>query len=274
MEVTRSIRPEREPVTRDSNQRLSSPEAAGRKNALMFDRIARHYDLLNRLLSFRRDVSWRRKMAAGLPASPDLQVLDVAAGTADSLISLAAHCDRLALGIGLDPADQMLAIGRSKLTASGYTDRLYLVRGDGCAIPFADGSFDAVTIAFGIRNFADPAAGLREFCRVLKPGGRLLVLEFSLPSNALLKSLYLAYFRYLMPVIGRVISGDSAAYRHLNRSVESFPYGQRFCELMQAAGFHNIRQQLLTFGVATIYSGHKAASQARRPAECELEAGD
>jgi len=240
----------------------------------MFDRIAHRYDFLNRLLSFRRDVAWRRRMAACLPSSSHLHILDVAAGTADSLLSLATHCDRVELGVGLDAAERMLGLGRAKLAASRYADRLHLVLGDGLAMPFADGSFDAVTIAFGIRNFVDPVGGLRQFYRVLKPGGRLLVLEFSLPANALLRRCYLAYFRYLMPVVGRLVSGDAAAYRHLNQSVENFPYGVGFCDIMRTVGFENIKEERLTLGVASIYQGHKTAASGDRRHADESEETD
>ncbi len=234
-----------------------STAARQRDNARMFDRIAHRYDFLNRLLSLRCDVTWRRRMAECLPAAKNLHVLDVATGTADSLVSLVQHCDRIELGVGLDMAEGMLRIGQAKLHGGGQSKKLSLVRADGAAMPFEGGSFDAVTIAFGIRNFTDTIGGLREFHRVLKPGGRLLVLEFSLPSNSFLRRCYLAYFRYVMPVIGRLLSGDTAAYRHLNRSVENFPYGSEFCGLIAAVGFANVDAHPLTLGVATIYQGQK-----------------
>ena len=148
-------------------------------------------------------------------------------------------------------------MGQAKLHEGGQSKKLSLVRADGAAMPFEDGSFDAVTIAFGIRNFADTVGGLREFHRVLKPGGRLLVLEFSLPTNPFLRRCYLAYFRYVMPLIGRLLSGDAAAYRYLNRSVENFPYGSEFRQLIVAVGFADVHVHPLTLGVATIYQGQK-----------------
>ncbi len=257
MEAKSGTVPKNEPANISRKPVDESTAAQQRDNARMFDRIAHRYDFLNRLLSFRCDVTWRRQMAASLPSASRLHVLDVATGTADSLLSLVQHCDRIELGIGLDMAEGMLKLGRSKLADSGQDACLLLVRADGVAMPFADAGFDVVTIAFGIRNFADTIGGLREFHRVLKPGGRLLVLEFSLPTNSFLRRCYLAYFRYVMPLIGRLLSGDAAAYRHLNRSVENFPYGSEFCELIAAAGFAEVYAQPLTLGVATIYQGRK-----------------
>ena len=257
MEAKSHTVPKNEPASISRKSVDESTAARQRDNARMFDRIAHRYDFLNRLLSLRCDVTWRRRMAECLPAARNLHVLDVATGTADSLVSLAQHCDRIELGVGLDMAERMLRMGQAKLHGAGQSKKLSLVRADGAAMPFEDGSFDAVTIAFGIRNFADTIGGLREFHRVLKPGGRLLVLEFSLPTNSFLRRSYLAYFRYVMPLIGRLLSGDAAAYRYLNRSVENFPYGSEFCELIAAAGFANVHAYPLTLGVATIYQGQK-----------------
>ena len=257
MEAKSHTVPKNKPASLSQKSADESTAAQQRDNARMFDRIAHRYDFLNRLLSLRCDVIWRRRMAECLPSTKNLRVLDVATGTADSLLSLDQHCDRIDLGVGLDMAERMLRIGLAKLNQSGHSKRLSLVRADGAAIPFEDGSFDVVTIAFGIRNFADTIGGLREFHRVLRSDGRLLVLEFSLPTNSFLRRCYLAYFRCIMPLIGRLLSGDTAAYRHLNRSVESFPYGSEFLELMTAAGFAHVHAHPLTLGVATIYLGYK-----------------
>ena len=229
-----------------------------RENARMFDRIADRYDFLNRLLSLRRDVIWRRRLADHLPAGSQLHLLDVATGTGDLLLSLAEHSPRVSCGVGLDLAGRMLHLGKQKIDGSKQMGCLSLVLGDGAVMPFPDNCFDVITIGFGIRNFADTSRGLREFYRVLKPGGRLLVLEFSLPTNRVLYYGYLAYFRFILPIIGRLFSGDTAAYRYLNRSVESFPYSQQFCDLITEAGFVDVSVTPLTFGVASIYQGDKA----------------
>lgn len=221
----------------------------------MFDRIAHRYDLLNRLLSLGQDVVWRKKVAAHLPDLAQMQVLDLATGTGDLLLTLARRNDNVAGGVGIDLAEKMLEIGRQKITRQGLDGMLRLQAGDAVQIPFDDQQFDAVTISFGIRNVLDVPRSLSEMRRVLNPGGRALILEFSLPANALLRKLYLFYFRHVLPRIGGLISGDSYAYRYLNETVETFPYGEAFCELMRQAGFEAVRMTPLTFGIATIYQG-------------------
>jgi len=149
----------------------------------------------------------------------------------------------------------MLAIGRQKILGQNLGEQLRMVRGDAMCIAFDDARFDAVTIAFGIRNVLDVPEALREMRRVLAPGGRALVLEFSLPRNALLRAGYLFYFRHVLPRVGALISGDSYAYRYLNATVETFPFGEAFCALMRDAGFGEVKAHTLTFGIATIYEG-------------------
>lgn len=223
----------------------------------MFDRIAHRYDLLNRVLSMRQDVAWRRRLASMLPGRDDLRVLDLATGTGDVLLALRAGCARVRSGVGMDMAGKMLELGKEKFEDKGQASALQMVRGDAMRIAAADESFDVVTISFGIRNVFDVGVALREMHRVLKPGGRVLILEFSLPPNALLRWGYLLYFRNVLPRIGGLVSGDSYAYRYLNRTVETFPYGDAFCDLMRDAGFANVATTLLTFGIATIYRGDK-----------------
>ncbi len=222
----------------------------------MFDRIAPRYDLLNQLLSFGRDAAWRKQFIRHLPPGSSLHALDLATGTADVLIALAKN-PRVATGTGLDMSWEMLRRGRQKLLRLGLTPRFTLLRGDATAQGLAPETFDLVTMSFGIRNVTDVSACLREMRRVLKPGGRALILEFSLPGNRLLRALYLAYFRHLLPRIGGLISGDSHAYRYLNTTVETFPYGGAFLELMTGAGFHHVQAHPLTFGIATLYQGDK-----------------
>jgi len=225
----------------------------------MFDRVAHRYDLLNRTLSFGRDVRWRRHLAQLLPPRNELEVLDLATGTGDLLLSLYTDSGRVVSGVGLDMAGRMLEIARAKVRDRGLSDRLALIRADASTIPFMSASFDAVTIAFGIRNVVDVPQALSEMHRVLKPGGRCLILEFSLPRNRIIRAAYLFYFRHLLPRIGAIVSGDNYAYRYLNETVETFPYGQQFCDLMEDAGFEAVRGHMLTFGVATIYEGTKTA---------------
>ena len=222
----------------------------------MFDRIAHRYDLLNRLLSFGRDVSWRKQVVRHLPPGAGLRVLDLATGTADVLIAL-ARSGRLAAGVGLDRSAGMLALGVRKIRDRGLADRLSLVQGDAVNLGLRANAFDAVTMAFGIRNVTDMDAGLREMLRILTPGGRALILEFSLPGNRAFRGVYLAYFRHVLPRIGGLLSGDAHAYRYLNQTVETFPYGEAFCEHMRRAGFHRVAARSLTFGIATLYAGEK-----------------
>ncbi len=239
-----------------SESPLEIPEqASGEAVWQMFDRIAPRYDLLNRMLSFGLDVRWRKRMAELLPRPDGLALLDLATGTADQLLMLADTPGRIASGVGMDMAEGMLAVGRKKIEAQGRGQSLVLKTGDATQIPADDASFDAVTISFGIRNVVDVPQALREMRRGLRPGGRALILEFSLPANPLVRFGHLTYLRYFLPTIGGIISGDLKAYRYLNRTIEAFPYGDAFCRLMEDAGFSSVRANPLTFGVASIYQG-------------------
>ncbi len=219
----------------------------------MFDRIAHRYDLLNRLLSFKRDEVWRDVLAAHLPPTGPVRVLDLATGTGDILFSMVRRCGGRLEAYGADLSFSMLQ--RAKQKSDGRDAGLLFTRADAEKLPFPDAAFDAVSIAFGIRNVDDPVVALRQMLRVLRPGGQALVLEFSLPRNAILRAAYLIYFRRALPWIGGVISGDAAAYRYLNTSVEAFPHGEAFAALMREAGFTDIRLRPLTLGVATLYVG-------------------
>lgn len=223
----------------------------------MFDRIAPRYDLLNRLLSFGRDRAWRRALTKCLPEGKNLFALDLATGTGDVLIALHRDSDRLRGGIGADMSGGMLSQGRVKLQRLGLWDRYPLARCDATQLALREGVFDVVTIAFGIRNVVAVEAALEEMRRVLRPGGRLLILEFSLPENRLFRRFYLAYFRHVLPRVGGWISGDASAYRYLNETVETFPYGAAFSAMMTAAGFEKVQYRPMTLGIATIYQGDK-----------------
>ena len=221
----------------------------------MFDAIAPRYDLLNRLLSFGQDLKWRRALVDNLSDAD--RILDIATGTGDVLMALA---DRRAGGrfcVGVDMAGEMLKLAHRKLTRKGENAVCALARCDAEAIPFADASFDAATIAFGIRNVADVPKTLREMHRVLKPGGRLAVLEFAIPSQRIVRTLYLLYFRHVLPLLGGLVSRDCHAYKYLNRSVEAFPYGKAFCDVVSAGGFYNVTARPLTCGIASLYLGKK-----------------
>jgi len=247
-------------MTSEKNIQAPAQVEQTRKNVwVMFDRIAHRYDILNRLLSFRQDVVWRNKLARYLPEGNNLVILDVATGTGDVLISLLKKSpkSKISKSIGIDMAEKMLDFGRQKLRKLKLDDRIELHQGNATDIQFNENTFDAATISFGIRNVNDLDLGIQNMYRVLKPNGRVLILEFSLPKNNVLKNLYLFYFRKVLPFIGGVISGDSYAYNYLNQSVESFPYGDDFCEILKRNGFKNVKYHVLTFGIASIYQGDK-----------------
>lgn len=238
-------------------ERMPPPPPSRNHVWQMFDRIAHRYDLLNRLLSMGTDVRWRKRMARHLPQGNALTVLDIATGTADVLLSLQRECPRIASGIGADMSLGMLLHGQEKLRAASLTPQFTLVRTDATCLSIAAEACDATTIAFGIRNVLSVDAALREMHRVLRPQGKTLILEFSLPGNRLIRHGYLFYFRHILPKLGALISGDSYAYKYLNQTVETFPYGDAFCDLMRTAGFSEVEAHPLTFGIATLYVGLK-----------------
>jgi demethylmenaquinone methyltransferase/2-methoxy-6-polyprenyl-1,4-benzoquinol methylase len=226
----------------------------------MFDRIAPRYDLLNHLLSFGQDFFWRRKAAKYLNSSVKgkLEILDLATGTGDLLISLFRENHNISKAVGLDISENMLAVCREKIDSHKLTEHISLVQADAAGIPFAANSFDVVTIAFGIRNTTDTFETLKEMHRILRPGGISLILEFSLPANRILRKCYLFYLRRFVPLLGRVVSGDDYAYRYFGKTIENFYGADDFCTLMKEAGFLNVRANQLTAGVVCIYRGHKA----------------
>ena len=240
-----------------STQTQSIPETSVAESWKMFDRIAERYDVLNRVLSFRRDVAWRKFLYEKLPDGCGLKVLDLATGTGDVLLGLAAAGDKVAAGVGVDKSAKMLAVGKRKVEERRLTRAVTLLRGDASALGVMGESFDVATMAFGIRNVPNVPEALREIWRVLKPEGRVLILEFSLPRNRIIRGLYLFYFRNILTRIGAFVSGDRHAYRYLNRTVEEFPRGEAFCSILREAGFKNVQAHPLTFGVATLYEGDK-----------------
>ena len=223
----------------------------------MFNEISQHYDLLNRLLSFGIDKHWRRSLAKYLRLEQKMNVLDLATGTGDVLLALAKEWPELNEGIGLDMAENMLALAKTKIEKAGLAKKLTVKKGDANDIIFSENTFENVTIAFGIRNVADPLVVLKEMHRVLIPQGKAFVLEFSLPQNKLLRRLHLFYLRRIVPSIGGLISGKKEAYRYLNQTIEAFPYGEDFLDLMRQAGFKRAGSHPLLWGVATIYVGDK-----------------
>jgi len=223
----------------------------------MFNRISQRYDFLNRLLSLRRDVAWRKEILPFLPQDKEFSVLDVATGTADVLHNIINQSLNVKLAIGIDMATEMIKIGRTKIDKCNVHSVNMLMPADSRLIPFKGRTFDVVTVAFGIRNIPDINNALSELYNVLKPTGRAIILEFSIPRNRFISAIYLIYFRYILPKIGRFLSGDKIAYSYLNRTVENFPYGREFCEYLFNIGFHSVQEIPLTFGIATIYIGEK-----------------
>lgn len=221
----------------------------------MFDGIAPSYDLLNHLLSFGVDKGWRRKAISLLADSHPREVLDVATGTADMAIAL--HRSLGANVVGCDISPKMVEVGVKKVESAGLASSITLRVADSEALPFSSNRFDAITVAFGVRNFANLDKGLSQMCRVLKPGGRLVVLEFSTPPNAIFRGLYNFYFRNILPLIGGAISHDREAYGYLCRSAMAFPSGEDFERHLYAAGLKPVSSTMLTFGIATAYLATK-----------------
>lgn len=222
----------------------------------MFDGIARRYDFLNHFLSFGTDRLWRRKAIKilGRKIRPN-EILDVATGTGDfAITALVLNPQKIT---GIDLSENMLDLGRAKIAERRQSDRIDLQRGNSESMSFSDDRFDAVICAFGVRNFGVPLTGLSEMCRVLRPGGAVMILEFSKPSAFPVKQLYFFYFRRVLPLLGRIISGDSVAYDYLPDSVLAFPESGDFLRLMNEAGFQKSEYQRLSGGIATIYTGFK-----------------
>ena len=238
-----------EPVTGTSSSMNSNPVGQ------MFDHIAPAYDILNHLLSFGRDFSWRRRLAAAVDKNEKLRFLDLATGTGDVLITLLDRNPNIAEAVGLDISENMLALCHRKIARLKLANRIKLVRADVTASGLDSGSFDVVTMGFGIRNTPDAFKTLTEIHRLLKRGGTALILEFSMPANRIIRSGYLFYLRFFVPLLGNLLSGDNHAYRYLDTSIENFHRTDDFCRLMQKAGFSNVSAKPLTFGVACLYQG-------------------
>ena len=219
----------------------------------MFDAIAPRYDLLNHLLSAGIDRRWRTRAIRSLQFTGREVLLDVCTGTAD----VALQAKQAARVVGVDFAGAMLAIGRRKVRAAGEAGRIALVRGDATRLPVTDAAVDAATVAFGIRNVERPELACAEMARALRPGGRLAILEFGEPRVPGLRTLYLWYFKFLLPWIGRAVSGHGAAYSYLPASVRSFPPPRTFVALLEQAGFCDVRAIPLTFGIAYLYTARR-----------------
>lgn len=217
----------------------------------MFNQISVSYDLVNRIVSLGQDRKWRHAAAINLPPRPHLNILDLATGTGDQLVALEKSGFSIRRMVGIDLADEMMEIGKKK-----QIQRAEFIHADAQNLPFRDSEFDAATISFGIRNIPSPLLALKEMYRVLKPGGRALVLEFSLPNRAV-RPFYLFYLRKILPLLGGVFSKNFSAYRYLNRTIESFPSGEEFLTLMHDAGFSQLRRRSMNLGSVSLYIGEK-----------------
>lgn len=231
-------------------------ESKKKQVSKMFDSIAHKYDFLNHFLSLGIDKFWRRKAIRLLAESNPQLILDVATGTADVAILTARMVPESKI-TGIDISPQMLQVGRNKIQKENLQDRIDLIDGDAEKLPFGDNIFDAVTVAYGVRNFEDLEAGLGEINRVLKKNGKLVVIEFSKPTVFPVKQLYYLYFKYILPLIGKVTSKDPKAYRYLFESVQAFPDGKDFISILKKTGFNQNQCISLTLGICSIYIGTK-----------------
>ncbi len=223
----------------------------------MFDSIAGDYDSLNHILSLDIDKIWRKKALKQIVDAPaPVQVLDLACGTGDFSTAIAKALDGGHV-TGVDLSEGMLAVMREKVKKAGLTEMISIEEGDGENLRFPDNTFDRVTIAFGIRNFEDRPKGLKEMLRVLKPGGRLVILELSRPENKVIRWFYDLYFLHILPKIGGKVSGDKAAYAYLPASVAAFPGKKEFTATMSNAGFRNVSHKAFTLGICRMYTGEK-----------------
>ena len=223
--------------------------------AQMFDTISGNYDGLNRVISFGIDVKWRKKVLALVSKKNPETVLDIATGTGDlALLMAETSAEKI---IGLDISAGMLEVGRKKIANANLSNKIEMVLADSESMPFEDNSFDAITVAFGIRNFEHLDLGLKEILRVLKPNGIFVVLETSNPTKTPYKQVYSLYTKYLLPLIGKVFSKDKAAYNYLSESASVFPFGDALNNILRKNGFIEVLAEPQTFGVATIYSASK-----------------
>ncbi len=224
----------------------------------IFDSIFERYDILNHILSFGQDFLWRKRITRVLTDRKDIRLLDIATGTCDVLIDFLKSRDNdNVFACGMDMSLNMLKYGEKKLFKHKFKSKWSLFRSDANLLPLHDNEFNVVTISFGIRNMTNPQTTLKEMHRILDPGGEVVILEFSLPANIIIKKLHLFYLRIFIPFLGRIISGNFGAYKYLNKTIETFPYGEKFIDIMKKAGFSNCSRKPMTFGAVTLYRGKK-----------------
>ena len=222
----------------------------------MFDNIARHYDFLNHFLSLGMDIRWRKTAIAKVDARSGDHIIDVATGTGDMALALVEKYPGCTID-GVDIAQKMLDIALKKIDKRNLSDRITFLQADSEKLPQADHTYDGATVAFGVRNFEHLEQGLAEMYRVLKPGGKIVVLEFTKPRIFPFKQLFNLYFKHLLPLIGRIRSGDDRAYKYLYESVQAFPDFERFTNVLGTVGFRNTQYKSLTLGICAVYTAEK-----------------
>jgi demethylmenaquinone methyltransferase/2-methoxy-6-polyprenyl-1,4-benzoquinol methylase len=227
----------------------------------MFDQISPRYDLVNHLFSFGADLYWRRKLIRHLPHGKKLRLLDLATGTGDQLLTIVKKAKQVETALGLDLSPEMIRVGQGKIIDKPYAHQVTLMEGDATNLYLRNGAVDCVTISFGIRNVVDVEKCLSECFRVLTPSGKLLILEFSLPKNRFFRFFHLGYLRFILPYAAGWITRSTKAYKYLNKTIETFPYGEAFCDKMKKAGFYRVKAYPMTFGVVTLYIGEKASCE-------------
>ncbi|MAC85399.1 MAG: bifunctional demethylmenaquinone methyltransferase/2-methoxy-6-polyprenyl-1,4-benzoquinol methylase UbiE [Flavobacteriales bacterium] len=223
--------------------------------ATMFDNIAGNYDFLNHFLSLGIDIFWRKRLVRKLQKQKPQNILDVATGTAD--LAIAMMKIKPFNVVGIDISNGMLEVGRKKIKQQDLEKTIQLQQADSEDLPFKDATFDAVTVSFGARNFENLQKGLSEMARVLKPGGKIYILEFSKPTLFPFKQLYDFYFKFVLPLIGKLLSKDNAAYTYLPESVKAFPHGKELNSIIENCGYTNAKNHPLTMGIASIYTAQK-----------------
>tara|TARA_Y100001963_G_C6712622_1_gene415043 strand:- start:250 stop:978 length:729 start_codon:yes stop_codon:yes gene_type:complete len=221
----------------------------------MFDTISKEYDGLNRVISFGIDIKWRKKVVEIVKKQQPKTILDIATGTGDLAINLAETSAEKIVGLDISPG--MLEVGKEKVKAKQLDNRVEMIIGDSENMPFEDNTFDAITVAFGVRNFETLENGLKDILRVLKPGGTFVILETSVPTKFPFRQGYKAYSKFILPSIGRLFSKDKTAYKYLSESASVFPYGEALNNILRNIGFINVEDKPQTFGVATIYTASK-----------------
>ncbi len=223
--------------------------------AEMFDNIAPKYDFLNHLLSMGIDITWRKKAMKILGELNPKAILDVATGTGDfAMEAMSLNPEKV---VGLDISGEMLNVGRQKINKKGWSSTIEMVQADSEAMPFQDETFDAITVGFGVRNFAHLEVGLGEMLRVLKPGGQVAIIEISQPTSFPVKQVYNVYFKHILPAVGKMVSKDARAYTYLPESVTHFAQGQEFADILTKVGYKNATFTPLTLGTATLYIASK-----------------